>query len=117
MFIVAAAGLLLAGLREAADALHVADDTGEVVKIRAMTFGAFMEIAFVDVATFVAYRVGNIEGEVVAAFLRGHAEQLADRPPHGRNSCCSSRGVRGSRLHDPIWRVSRPHSPQGSSRS
>ena len=72
-----AGGFLLAGLREAADALHVADDTGEVVKIRAVTFGAFVEIAFVNVAAFVAHSVGNIEGEVVAAFLCGHAEQLA----------------------------------------
>ena len=77
IFVVSAGGFLLAGLGEAADALHVADDACEVVHILAVAFGAFVEIALVDVAAIVADGVGNVEGEVVAAFLRGHAEQLA----------------------------------------
>ena len=36
-----------------------------------------MQIPFVDVTAVVADGVGDVEGEVVAAFLRGHAEQLA----------------------------------------
>ena len=67
----------MAGLGEAADALHVADDAGEVVNVLAVAFGALVEVTLVDVAAVVADGVGNVEGEVVAAFLRGHAEQLA----------------------------------------
>ena len=70
-------GLLLAGLRETADAFHVADDAGEVVEVFAVANGTFVEVAFVDVAAVVADGVGNVEGEIVAAFLRSHAEQLA----------------------------------------
>ena len=70
-------GLLLSRLREAADTLHVADYTCKVVKIPAMAFWAFVEVAFVNVTAFVAHSVGDIKGEVVTAFLRGHAEQLA----------------------------------------
>ena len=42
-----------------------------------MAFRTFVKITFVDMAAVVAYRVGNVEGEVVAAFLRSHAEQLS----------------------------------------
>ena len=77
MFIVSATSLLLAGLRETADAFHIADDTGKVVEVLAVAFGTFMEIAFVNVTTVVADGVGDVECEVVTAFLCSHAEQLA----------------------------------------
>jgi len=73
----AAGGLLLAGLRETADALHVADDAGEVIDVLAVAFRTFMQVALVDMAAVVADGVGDVEGEVVASFLCGHAEQLA----------------------------------------
>ena len=69
-------GHLLSGLRETADAFHVADDAGEVVKVGAVAFGAFVEVTFVDVAAVVADGVGDVECEIIAALLRGHAEQL-----------------------------------------
>ena len=69
--------LFLTGFGEAADALHVADNAGEVIDVFAVAFGALMEVALVDVAAVVADGVGDVEGEVVTAFLRCHAEQLA----------------------------------------
>ncbi len=77
MFIVAAACFFLAGLGEAADTFHISDNAGEVIHVLAVAFGAFMEIALVDMATIVANGVGDIECKVVASFLGSHAEQLA----------------------------------------
>ena len=68
---------LLAGFGEAADALHVADDAGEVINVLAMAFRTLVQVTFVDVTAVVADGVGNVEGEVVTAFLCGYAEQLA----------------------------------------
>ena len=74
--VVAAGGLLLAGLAEVGDTAQVADDAGQVVDILGMAMGALLEVAFVDVAAVVADGVGNVEGEIVAAFLGGHLQQL-----------------------------------------
>ena len=74
--IVAAGGFLLARLAEVADAFEVADDAGHVVDVLRMAVGALLEVALVDMAAVVADGVGNVEGEVVAAFLGGHLEQL-----------------------------------------
>ena len=75
--IIPSCSLLLACLREAADPFHVADDAGEVVEVFAVANGTFVEITLIDVAAVVADGVGDVKGEVVAALLRGHAEQLA----------------------------------------
>ena len=61
-------GLFLAGLRETADAFHVADDAGEVVEVFAVANGTFVEVAFVNVAAVVADGVGDVEGKVIASF-------------------------------------------------
>ena len=75
--IVAAGGLLLAGLREVGDALQVADDAGHVVDVLRVAVGALLQVALVDVAAVVADGVGNVEREVVAALLGSHLQQLA----------------------------------------
>ena len=71
-----AAGFLLTRFAEVGDAAQVTDDAGQVVDILRVAFGALLEVALVDVAAVVADGVGNVEGEVVAAFLGGHLEQL-----------------------------------------
>ena len=71
------AGLFLARLREAADALHIANNAGEVIDVLAVALRTFVEVAFVNVSAVVADSVGDIEGEIVTTFLSRYAEQLA----------------------------------------
>lgn len=73
----AAAFFLLACRGETANALHISDDAGEVVYIVAATFGAFLQVAFVDMTAFVADSVGNVEGKVIATFGSCNAQELA----------------------------------------
>ena len=72
-----ACGLLLAGQREVGYAFHVADHARQVVGVAAAADGAFAQVAFVDVPAVVANGVGDVEREVVASLLCGHAQQLA----------------------------------------
>ena len=64
-------------MREIADPLHIADHARQVIDVLALAFGACLEVTFVDMAAVVADRIGNVEGEIVAALLRGYAQQLA----------------------------------------
>ena len=67
----------LASLREIADTLHIADDTSHVVNVRAMAHGTLFEVAFINMSTFVADGIRDVEGEVVASLLSRHTQQLA----------------------------------------
>ena len=75
--IVAAGGFLLARLGEIADSLQVADDTREIIHILTAADGALVQVALVYMPAIVASRIGDVEGEVVGALLRRHAEQVA----------------------------------------
>ena len=75
--IIASCGFFLSVDGEVRNALEIADDASEVVDVVAVAVRALREIALVDAATFVAKRVGNVEGEVVAAFHSRHAEEVA----------------------------------------
>lgn len=69
-------GFLLTGLGEVGHPLHIADDTGEVVQILAVAVRALLEVALVYVTAVVADGVRNIEGEIVAAFVRSNLQKL-----------------------------------------
>ena len=64
-------------LREVGYALHVTDDTGEIIHILGMAMRALLEVTLVDMTAVVTNRVGDIEGEVVTSFDRRYAEELA----------------------------------------
>ena len=68
--------LLLTCLREVGYALQVANDTGHIVHVLRMAVRTLMQVALVDGSTLVAHGVGNIEREVVTAFLCCHLQQL-----------------------------------------
>ncbi len=72
-----AGGFLLARLAEIADTLQVTDNAGQVVDVVAVAFGAFLQETLVDVTAVVTDRVRDVEGEVVATFTGGYAQQLA----------------------------------------
>ena len=67
----------MARLAEIADALQVTDNAGQVVNVMAVALGALFQIALVDVTAVVTDRVRDVEGEVVATFTGGYAQQLA----------------------------------------
>ena len=75
--IVAVTRLHLSCRREVADALHVADDSREVVNVGRMAVWTLLEIALIDVSAFITDGVGDVEREVVAALLCGHSEELS----------------------------------------
>lgn len=75
--VVASVCLFLTGDGEVADALHVADDAGEVIHVLGVTAGTLMQITLVDIAAVVADGVGDVEGEVIAAFLCRNTQELA----------------------------------------
>mgnify|MGYP000997635702 CR=1 FL=1 len=75
--IISAFGFALAVDREVRHALQIADDASEVVHILAFAVWALREITLVDVSAVVAQCVGDVEGEVVAAFHSRYAEQVA----------------------------------------
>ena len=74
--VITAGGLFLTGLREVGDALQIADDTRHVIDILGMAVGALLQIALVDMTTLITYRIGDVEGEIVTAFLGSHLQQL-----------------------------------------
>ena len=75
--VIPACGFFLSVDGEVGNALEIADDAGEVVDVAAVAVWALGEIALVDATAFVAERVGDVEGEVVAAFHSRHAEEVA----------------------------------------
>lgn len=75
--IIASCGFFLSVDGEVRNALEIADDASEIVDVVAVAVRALREIALVDATTFVAERVGDVEGEVVAAFHSSHTEQVA----------------------------------------
>ena len=75
--VIASCGFFLSVDGEVRNALEITDDAGEVVDVVAVAVRALGEVALVDATTFVAERVGDVEGEVVAAFHSGHAEEVA----------------------------------------
>ncbi len=64
--------LCLARLREVADAFHIANHSGQIIKILAVAVRALFEVAFVYMTTLVANRIRNVKREIVAPFLRSH---------------------------------------------
>ena len=62
--------LFLTGLREVADTLQVADDTGHVVNVLGVAVRTLLEVALVNGTTLVTYRIRNIEGEIT---IDGHS--------------------------------------------
>ena len=68
---------MLARLGEVADTLEIADDARKIIHILTAADGTLVEIAFVYMPAIVASRIGDVEGEVVGALLRRHAEQVA----------------------------------------
>ena len=68
---------MLARLGEVADTLEIADDARKIIHILTAADGTLVEIAFVDMPAIVAEGVGDIECEVVGAFLRCYAEKVA----------------------------------------
>lgn len=75
--VIASCGFFLSVDGEVRNALEITDDAGEVIDVVAVAVRALGEVALVDATTFVAERVGDVEGEVVAAFHSRHAEQVA----------------------------------------
>ena len=75
--IVTSCSFFLAGHREVADTLHISDDAGQVIDVSAVALRTFLEVVLADVAALVADSVRNVEGEVVASFLCGYAQELA----------------------------------------
>ena len=76
--VITACGFFLSVDGEVRNALEIADDASEIVDVVAVAVRALGEIALVDATTFVAKRVGDVEGEVVAAFHSRHAEEVGD---------------------------------------
>ena len=74
--VVTSGGLFLTSHREVAYTLHVTDDTGQVVNVFALTVRTLLKVVLADVSTAVADGVRNVEGEIVAAFLSRHPEEL-----------------------------------------
>ena len=68
--------LFLTGLGEVADTLQVADDTGHVVNVLRVAMRTLLKVTLVNGATLITYRIRNIEGEIVAAFLRSYLQQV-----------------------------------------
>ena len=69
--------LFLSCFGEIAYSFQISDDSGKVIYIGAVAHGAFLEVTLVDMSTVVADGVGDVEGEIVAAFAGGHSEELA----------------------------------------
>ena len=76
MVVVASCCFLLTGHREVAYALHVTDDSCQVIDVFAMALRTLLEIVLADVAALVAVRVWNVECEVVTSFLSRYAKEL-----------------------------------------
>ena len=75
--VIPACGFFLSVDGEVGNALEIADDASEIIDVVAVAVRALREIALVDATTFVAKRVGDVEGEVVASFHSCHAEKVA----------------------------------------
>ena len=63
--------------REIAYTFHITDDASEVVHVFGVAMRTLVEITFVNMSTVVADSVGNIESEVVAAFLCRNTQKLS----------------------------------------
>ena len=74
--VVASCRFFLTGHREVADALHITDDTSQIINVLTMAFRALMQIMFADVSAFVADGVRDVEREVVASLLGCYAEKV-----------------------------------------
>jgi hypothetical protein len=74
--IVTSCGFFLTGHREVAYALHVTDDTGQVVNVLTVTFRAFMQVVLADVSAFVADCVRDIECKVITSLLSSNTKKL-----------------------------------------
>lgn len=59
----------LTGLGEVADPFHIANNSGQVVEIVATALGTRGHVTLVDVVTFIAYGIRDVESEIVTAFL------------------------------------------------
>ena len=68
---------MLARLGEVADTLEISDYARKIIHILTAADGTLVQIAFVDMPAIVAEGVGDIECEVVGAFLRCYAEKVA----------------------------------------
>ena len=77
MGVEATGSLFLTGLAEVAHTFQVANDTGHIIYILRMTVRTLLQITFVDMTAVVTDCVRDVEGEVVATFTGGYAQQLA----------------------------------------
>ena len=75
--VIPACGFFLSVDGEVGNALEITDDAGEIINVVAVAVRALGEVALVDATAFVAERVGDVEGEVVAPFHGCHAEEVA----------------------------------------
>ena len=66
----------LSWLAEITDTFQVTNDTGQIVYVVAVAFGAFFQVTLVDMTAVVANGVRNVESEIVAAFAGSHSKQL-----------------------------------------
>ena len=69
--------LLLSCLREVRDTLQISDDTCHIVNVLRVAVWTLLQVSLVYVPALVAYRVGDIECEVVAALNSSDMQQLA----------------------------------------
>ena len=74
--IISAFGFALAVDGEVGHTFEITNDACEIVHILALAVWALREITLVDVSAVVAQCVGDVEGEIIATFLCGNAEEM-----------------------------------------
>ena len=75
--IVASCSLFLTSHREVAYALHVTDDTCQIVNVFAVAFRTLLEVVLADMTALVADGVRDVECEIITSFLSGNTQKLA----------------------------------------
>jgi hypothetical protein len=76
MVIIASCSFLLTSHREVAYTLHITDYTSQIINIFTLAMRTFLKVVLADISALVAYRIRNIEREVVAPFLSCYSEEL-----------------------------------------
>ena len=74
--IVSSCGFFLSVGGEVGDSFEIANDSCEVVHVLASAFWAGFQVFLCDVSALIAKRVGNVEGEIVAALFCGDFHEL-----------------------------------------
>ena len=76
MVIVASCCLFLTSHREVAYALHITDDTCQIINILALAVRTFLKIMFADMSAAVADCIRNVECEIITTFLSSNTQKL-----------------------------------------